>query len=215
MGYAGLFVCKDCHEGFKSRDGGGFNSVLLRCEVCDWTQLVGYDEWPEKEFSQIPSQFFDEEKMKTIRTSFKCQECHGQMRNDLSPLCPKCGSRNTAEASKARTQYKCKHCNQSFIIYEGEYEIESKISCNKCGKTGPLKSDRRHWFDMETVNRLHAAMKKCADIPAIQKYLEERDKCECGGAFVRGLTPRCPLCQSRDEVEILRIMEDGQGCHYD
>jgi hypothetical protein len=82
---------------------------------------------------------------------------------------------------------KCEHCHGQF----GYYLIHSGFNdsiyayCDSCGKTAVLSLwDKR----MPNLPNCPPYEEICS---AMEPYLHP---CDCGGRFIRGAAPRCPLC---------------------
>ena len=83
MGQAGYFKCNNCRNRFKSRMGGSTICIEYRCVACDHIKEITT--------SQRGTPDFREPTKEEIGT---CSRCGGEMRDDLGPMCRKCGSRD-------------------------------------------------------------------------------------------------------------------------
>ena len=93
MGIVAKFQCAKCGEVFEAAAGGGFAFLLYRCVNCDVVKQVEC-EWrggvvipPDAPPSPPPT----EEQIGV------CENCRGELRDDLAPMCPRCKGRNTEE----------------------------------------------------------------------------------------------------------------------
>ena len=83
----------------------------------------------------------------------------------------------------------CEECHKRFeyeLVHNGTHN-SSYAYCDRCGCTAIL--------DM-TDSRFPVDMLKQSAYRAIAEGMEEHlKKCDCGGAFKAGATPRCPHCK--------------------
>jgi len=90
----------------------------------------------------------------------------------------------------------CEHCRQTFGYYlcHCGFGDCSYVYCEKCGRTAILSM----WFkELPKLPPCAWQQEICA---AWEPYLSP---CECGGAFKKGASPRCPYCNqplSADEA---------------
>lgn len=83
MGQEGYFKCRNCGSMFKSRMGGGIICVEYRCVKCDRIKEI--------ECGERGTPSYHEPTKEEIGA---CAHCGGEMRDDLGPMCRKCGSRD-------------------------------------------------------------------------------------------------------------------------
>ncbi len=86
MGIEAIFKCNKCGKKFKACSGGGFSFKQYRCFDCD--KIVDVDFLDENLFK-------DKNAFPCIGDAGVCKKCGGGLRENLSPMCPKCKSRDT------------------------------------------------------------------------------------------------------------------------
>jgi hypothetical protein len=97
---------------------------------------------------------------------------------------------------------KCELCHGQF----GYYLIHSGFNdsiyayCDSCGKTAVLSLwDKR----MPTLPNCPPYEEICS---AMEPYLRS---CDCGGRFIRGAAPRCPLCDESLSISAASYIESN------
>lgn len=83
MGQEGYFVCKKCGHRFKSRMGGSTICVEYRCVQCDRIKGISCGQSGTPDFKEPAKEEIG-----------NCPSCGGELRDDLNPMCRKCGSRD-------------------------------------------------------------------------------------------------------------------------
>ena len=81
----------------------------------------------------------------------------------------------------------CDHCRQTFgyyLIHRGFSDF-SYAYCEKCGRTNILSM----WGNRMSMLPTYPSQQEIC--VAWEAYIQP---CECGGAFEKGASPRCPLC---------------------
>ena len=100
MGQVAIYKCDKCEQRFETSGGGGFRFVELRCEQCDRVYRTPRSEWPSglnlasMLEDAASAQFASRDDVEEARSRFVCADCHVQLRDDLLPKCPSCGSRS-------------------------------------------------------------------------------------------------------------------------
>ena len=94
MGHEALYRCLSCGHEFRSHEGGGFLFIEFRCVQCDWIKAVESNRRVPPESYRPP----------TSEEIGLCPRCGGELRSDLEPMCPGCGSRNV-EVKEIQTFY--------------------------------------------------------------------------------------------------------------
>ncbi len=94
MGYKGSFICQDCKNEFESREGGGMMFLEYRCVACDTIKAVPSNR-------RLP---YDQYVRPTAEQVGTCEQCSGELRSDLQPMCPSCKSRNVKQGGSASDQ---------------------------------------------------------------------------------------------------------------
>jgi hypothetical protein len=81
----------------------------------------------------------------------------------------------------------CEHCGEDFTIelFHNGFGDNSHAYCEKCGKTAILSGWSKYW-----PNGV-----KCTQAEIAQEMENHLKRCECGGRFKQGSSPRCPLCK--------------------
>lgn len=81
----------------------------------------------------------------------------------------------------------CEHCGGTFAIeiFHNGFGDSSYTYCERCGETAILSGWSRQW--PKDV--------KCTQAEIAAEMERHLQKCECGGKFTKGNSPRCPLCK--------------------
>ena len=95
MGYQGPYICQACGNTFQSRAGGGFLFIEYRCVNCDAIKTV-------KSNRRVPS---SEYTPPTAAEVGVCEQCGGELKSDLQPMCPACKSRDVKESGGRAVRY--------------------------------------------------------------------------------------------------------------
>ena len=80
MGQEAMYRCNKCGSEFTAHGGGGFTFIEYRCFDCDTIKVVTRNRSKED--------------------IGKCEKCHGELKEDLEPMCQKCKSRNVKKVKK-------------------------------------------------------------------------------------------------------------------
>lgn len=92
----------------------------------------------------------------------------------------------------------CEHCGKQFgyCLFHCGFGDCSYAYCDKCGMTAILSLWDKRMPNLSLANEGWGQQ----EIPVeLEQYLRP---CECGGAFKRGASPRCPYCSQALSAEI-------------
>jgi DNA-directed RNA polymerase subunit RPC12/RpoP len=86
----------------------------------------------------------------------------------------------------------CEHCGENFTIelFHNGFAESSYAYCDGCGTRAILSGWSKRW--PESVKRKVYASRNHSRDGAMEPYLRP---CECGGAFIKGKSPRCRKCR--------------------
>jgi DNA-directed RNA polymerase subunit RPC12/RpoP len=87
MGREAIYKCNECSNKFTSREGGGFFFIEYRCTDCDTIKAINANR-------RVSLKDYREPTKEEIGV---CEECDGELRDDLRPMRPKCKSRDVSE----------------------------------------------------------------------------------------------------------------------
>ena len=88
MGQTAIYKCNKCKNEFQAHEGGGFCFIEFRCVNCDVVKLVKCND------RHAPPEKWMPPTKEEIGT---CEQCGGELKNNLKPMCPKCKSRDVEE----------------------------------------------------------------------------------------------------------------------
>ncbi|MCK5492135.1 MAG: hypothetical protein KAJ14_03385 [Candidatus Omnitrophica bacterium] len=94
MGIEQTYKCKKCGKFFRAQAGGGVKFDEYRCMLCDTIKNVETRDKSVSEKEYIPP---------TKEEIGMCDKCGGGLRNDIGPMCPKCGARDIEETDLGTT----------------------------------------------------------------------------------------------------------------
>jgi ABC-type ATPase with predicted acetyltransferase domain len=87
MGHEAIYKCNKCSNELRSQEGGGFFFIEYRCIDCDTLKAVNAHRLVSVKDYREPAK----------EEIGVCEECGGELRDDLRPMCPKCKSRDVNE----------------------------------------------------------------------------------------------------------------------
>ena len=128
MGHEYKAKCKKCGFKFNVKEGGGFFFHILRCDTCDKTKSIGFDEIGEPHLQFIkglPGSYCgaSEEQDKYIQDNYQGEpisekeyhstvekivgrcKCGGIYKFDALPRCPKCKSTEIEDTGELNICY--------------------------------------------------------------------------------------------------------------